>query len=665
MHVRGTPQLDLEFLPCFTTRDIKQKKLKGTRLKCEPTIHDDPFFQEYFERVEAQVYLNGANYTQGRSPFDLCMTILDISELKEYALEHISNKKSNNIRLKPLLKRLKSIKNFVTPEITDTQLWASKYAPKNTRYVITDDVNSATTVADWLKKRFIQLKNSSKLQEHRSLLKTHKKKKKNGYGDEFDDFIDDGDINDEPDDGHSCSDILILYGPPGSGKSSAVYAAAEELGFYIFELNPGERRSSKKLLEKLGGMSKSHLVHRDSAGTDSGAGESYKQQSIVLLDEVDVLFDEDQTFWVGLDKFVETCRRPVILTCEDPALLPVAVVENYREKGFVKFAHAEMSLQVDALWLISLCEGYSVDQTDLKRLVERNVYDFRSSLNDLQLLCQMGHYSRSVGSDSWVVSELKPGQLFQSSVVNSTDYDVQMLEDSIRTLDIEAGTRSANKTMGSDVSLADWCLYADTLSDADCLKTNVFSEYAHDLHEEYLDDRMLGFAELTELPELPDPLDFELCIYSSLLRQLPHLLSPCHKVSISLSAINPTETSSCHNSVLRTAMDSLATCNISVFTSSISNFALDSATTAVIATEISPFVREIARFDKIKEDLAVESIGDSSSSIARGKLRNNRRVVRSALDEMGIVGVKNQRRYLENVDLNCLLETAPAYWANP
>ena len=81
-----------------------------------------------------------------------------------------------------------------------------------------------------------------------------------------------------------------------------MYAAAEELSANIFELNPGERRSSKKLLEKLGGMGKSHLVHRDSSGTSATAGESYKQQSIVLLDEVDILFDEDQTFWVGLDK---------------------------------------------------------------------------------------------------------------------------------------------------------------------------------------------------------------------------------------------------------------------------------------------------------------------------------------------------------------------------
>jgi DNA polymerase III delta prime subunit len=663
MNVRGLLPSDHTDQSVVARLAIKPKKKKGTSSKREFTASSDPFFEIFLNQVKIQLAQDQFKCVQDSSPVDLSMALRDVPKLKEYALEHLFNKKSSKFRLKPLLERLASLPKPTTSGLIDTQLWANKYAPKKTRYVITKYVDSAKAVAEWLKIRFSQLKRASNLQERRSLLKTHKKKKNNEYGDEFDDFIDDGDVDDGLDDDDFCSNILILHGPPGSGKSSSVYAAAEELGAYIFELNPGERRSSKKLLEKLGGMGKSHLVHRDSAGIDATVGESYKQQSIVLLDEVDILFNEDQTFWVGLDKFVETCRRPVILTCENPALLPGAVVANYRENGFVEFAHAKMSIQVDALWLIALCEGYVVEQADLTRLVEHNEYDFRASLNDLQFWCQMEHGSGSVNKESRVVAKLQPGQLFQSSALSGTDCDVKMLEDSIRTLDIEAGPASASEITDKNLPLADWCLYAETLSDADYLKANVFSEFTHDFREEYLDDRILGLAELTELPERPAPFDFELCIYQQLLRYLPHHLSSRHGVPISLTVTRSMDTGPCHNTALRAAMDSLTACNVSILTSNISNLTLDAATTAVVATDISPFVREIARFDKLKENLEEEAAGSSSSAIA-GKRGNNRRAVRSALNDMGIVDAKNQRRYLENVDLDCLLETAPAYWAN-
>ena len=84
--------------------------------------------------------------------------------------------------------------------------------------MITRYIDSGKSVTEWLKTRFDQLKMVTNMQERRSLLKTHKKKKKNEYGNEFDDFIDDDDVDDDLNDNDFCSDILILHGPPGSGK---------------------------------------------------------------------------------------------------------------------------------------------------------------------------------------------------------------------------------------------------------------------------------------------------------------------------------------------------------------------------------------------------------------------------------------------------------------
>lgn len=195
---------------------------------------------------------------------------------------------------------------------------------------------------------------------------------------------------------------ILLQGPHGCGKTTAVYAAAAELGWEVFEVNPGVKRSGLQLGVLVGEVGKNHLVHGGSDLTSSvprggvkevkrkslldafAKGKSKKdgkcrdkglqgstsetsididaeekehaqvknshhvdltdspprkaaqeaphqrpestlapmsepsraiRQSLILLEEVDILYEEDQGFWPEVVQLIADSKRPVVMTC--------------------------------------------------------------------------------------------------------------------------------------------------------------------------------------------------------------------------------------------------------------------------------------------------------------------------------------------------------------
>lgn len=153
---------------------------------------------------------------------------------------------------------------------------------------------------------------------------------------------------------------ILIVGPQGSGKTAAVHACATELDFEVFEVYPGVgKRSGVSLDQLVGEVGKNHLVrtskagvaklegaknafagmfskakevHRSAAvgpdfmeidvdtGSTAHADDASKtpqsvRQSLILLEEVDVLFEEDRGFWPAVISLIKDCKRPVIMTC--------------------------------------------------------------------------------------------------------------------------------------------------------------------------------------------------------------------------------------------------------------------------------------------------------------------------------------------------------------
>ena len=92
----------------------------------------------------------------------------------------------------------------------------------------------------------------------------NKKSKRAKKGQNYDDFLDDDDENDEytnTNTNEQTSNILILQGPTGAGKTNAVYTCARSLGLGVIEVNPGQDRKAEiKTLAAAGSQHSKVLV---------------------------------------------------------------------------------------------------------------------------------------------------------------------------------------------------------------------------------------------------------------------------------------------------------------------------------------------------------------------------------------------------------------------
>ncbi|KAE9975870.1 hypothetical protein BLS_002376 [Venturia inaequalis] len=385
----------------------------------------------------------------------------------------------------------------------ETQVWTQKHAPKRADEVLQSG-KEALILRDWLKNSTISAvekgSNRSATGSHITSTKSKakpEKKKKRKRPDDLDDFLvesedelaDSADLevlDDDSIDGvrdpqqcslvrggtqgvrgavKSCNAVLIS-GPHGCGKTAAVYAVAKELGFEVFELNSGSRRSGKDVLEKVGDMTENHLVQQvskalsEKIGTKNekpvsieivldeapdvkqGSMTSFfkpaaqkkkptakktptpgstpnlnnkeakkdqprqeQKQSLILLEEVDVLFDEDKQFWLTVFALAAHSKRPIIMTCANENLVPL---DSLALHAILRFTAPPLDLAVDYLLLTAACEGHLLQRAAVESLFLSNSNDIRASVTNLDFWCQIG-VGDSAGGFNWMIDRYPPG----------------------------------------------------------------------------------------------------------------------------------------------------------------------------------------------------------------------------------------------------------------
>lgn len=110
--------------------------------------------------------------------------------------------------------------------------------------------------------------------------------------------------------------------------------------------------------------------------------EDVPKQSLVLLEEVDLLFEEDKGFWPAVIELCEKSKRPIIMTCNDESKIPFDCLDTQSK---IYFDLPEKSSLLPYLQLLCFSEKYIVQPYDIECLCELYNYDTRRIISALQL----------------------------------------------------------------------------------------------------------------------------------------------------------------------------------------------------------------------------------------------------------------------------------------
>ncbi|XP_046854959.1 uncharacterized protein LOC124447992 [Xenia sp. Carnegie-2017] len=301
-------------------------------------------------------------------------------------------------------------------------LWSELFKPTNSSEIIGNSgagVRLKKWLTEWKCLREERL-NYLKKQEEKNKERLTKKKSKTtrssiDWSDSDSDFYSSNDQNDAFDTKQICNSML-LSGPFGCGKTSSVYACAEELGFKVIEVNATTKRGGKYILSELLEATQSHQVstkHDETTGIlhvvnsevetkkDHVTHEENKkdkkkklktksenyftetqlqgQMSLILLDEVDVLFEEDKGFWLAVNTIRKSSKRPIIMTASD-----TSAVEIDGEYEHIKLRSPSLAFFAAHLQTVCLAKNVFVNPHDIQALSSLYYPDIRRLLLCLQ-----------------------------------------------------------------------------------------------------------------------------------------------------------------------------------------------------------------------------------------------------------------------------------------
>jgi DNA polymerase III delta prime subunit len=354
----------------------------------------------------------------------------------------------------------------------EASLWIHKYAPATANQVLQAG-KEALLLKEWLEALQVQSVDKGATEGNAKAKgkadkgpKKKRKKKLDNFIVESDDSEEMGEVSENEEDWEQTgpgfhkksfvrriptkdpsrlANSVIVSGPHGCGKTAAVYAVAKELDFEVFEINSSSRRSGKDILEKVGDMTRNHLVQRHQAEaitkeiededettkdiqsgkqgmmtaffkpkvapvlkkpkgskeTGPSKGEAKpvaksQKQSLILLEEVDVLYDEDKQFWATLLGLMAQSKRPFVMTCTDERLVPI---QSLHLHGILRFSPPPVNLAVDTCLLMAANEGHALQRCAVESLYVSRGYDLRAAVMELNYWCQIGVGDRRGGFD--------------------------------------------------------------------------------------------------------------------------------------------------------------------------------------------------------------------------------------------------------------------------
>lgn len=187
---------------------------------------------------------------------------------------------------------------------------------------------------------------------------------------------------------------LVLHGNCSVGKTSAVYAIASELNYNVIEINASSKRNGSKVLHKLMEATQSHKVATTTAQKSAKMSLSRKvlrrmereeqKMSIIFIEDVDVIFAEDNGFLAAITQLMSLTKRPIILTTNNRGSANLKkTFDAHPNFRFLHFRRPKSQVAdcLTYLHLVGAAEGCNFDPDYLRHLFEElGQRDLRRSL---------------------------------------------------------------------------------------------------------------------------------------------------------------------------------------------------------------------------------------------------------------------------------------------
>ena len=555
--------------------------------------------------------------------------------------------------------------------------WATKYAPRDSALVLQ---SCGKDLADWL--RCFSVQDAHKSCSIAPGKRKAKRRRRAGEKDELDDFIVPSE-DDEPSQ-RSIGTALILQGPSGCGKTAAVYAVAHQYDFEVFEIHPGMRRSSRDIFDKVGDMTLNHLVRTttsssgmsdvDSSRKEDLPNQSVKEffktkssvasvssqksksadwksapkrsansqkESLVLLEEVDILFDEDKGFWTGVIALIEQSKRPVVMTCNDIRNIPLDELPAYQ---IIDFTPLSTSVVAPYLTSVAAMEGHILNLTTVMNAYEYLRHDLRATFNELQFWCQLGVGSQQAGLD-WF-PDLTQKDQYGAPLRVTSEYTYDNMLD-IR----EQESREQKAESHMELMQATYTHHNLSIPELHLSKFDISRNYLGQ-------QQSLGALRISA----------QQSDYLSILDTLDHSMQPL--LSDSIRAVFATnEPRLTRQNIVRHRLQQLNRPDMarSAFHKALEALETEKSTFPpatgrlapslegcfeTIALDIAPYVRSIAAFD-----LQLEKHRDELEGGSQGKPSRRTRAARAALEGGSKASTRRERWFAPSMDLASVLAT--------
>ncbi len=173
---------------------------------------------------------------------------------------------------------------------------------------------------------------------------------------------------------------LLLYGVPGTGKTTLAHILANQFNYNLIEMNTSDQRTEAKINEIAGRASQStslDLLFKQRKGT------------LIFFDEVDGIYGrEDYGGVSAILKIIDKTQVPVILAANDINSDKIAPIISASQ--IIQLYQVRLPILVTFLRHICKQESVKADSEAIKMIAKNSRGDVRSALNDLQMYAMDG-----------------------------------------------------------------------------------------------------------------------------------------------------------------------------------------------------------------------------------------------------------------------------------